>query len=50
MEVKLGREYIWNSEQSRTKSNNNRVIYHTAINIIVKNVFIQTLVVNIVSN
>lgn len=50
MEARLGREFVWNSEQSHNNSNNNRVTYHTAINIIVKDVFVQTLFVNIASN
>lgn len=50
MEVKLRREFVRNSEQSPNNSNNNRVICHTAINIIVNDVFIQTSVENTVLN
>jgi hypothetical protein len=48
MEVKLRREFLWNSEESDNNSNNNRVMYQTAINVIVNDMFVETLVVNTV--
>lgn len=50
MEVELGRVFVSNGEQSDNNSDNNPVIYHTAITITANDVFIQTLVVNTVLN
>lgn len=48
MEVKLRREFLWNSEEPDNNSNNSRVMCHTAINVVVNDMFIVTLVVNTV--